>query len=186
MYAFKFTPLLIERYRIKHVDIETRSLPMSEYISSYRDEEFCAEACKRCPNYGKTWSCPPFDNDMMVYDGTIELIMVRLEMESPLPYERTVEFMADLKREITPALLEYESRIEGRAFSLAGKCVVCHAPCARTLALPCRHPDKVRPSLEAVGFDLVKTADKLFGNPLEWSRPGEGINHISLILGVVY
>ena len=88
-------------------------------------------------------------------------------------------------------LLEKEAELHGMAF-FAGTCMLCGDPCypddalseqevlsgsgetcwrdgcTRRRGLPCRHPGKVRPSLEAFGFDLVNTARELFGIELQW------------------
>lgn len=37
---------------------------------------------------------------------------------------------------------------------------------------PCRYPDRIRPSLESLGFDIGKTASELLGIELKWSEPG--------------
>ena len=34
----------------------------------------------------------------------------------------------------------------------------------------CKHPDKVQPSLEAFGFDMVKTAKNVLGLEIKWSK----------------
>lgn len=45
-----------------------------------------------------------------------------------------------------------------------------HAPGSE--GRPCRYPDRIRPSLESLGFDIGKTASELLGIELKWSEPG--------------
>ena len=58
-----------------------------------------------------------------------------------------------------------------RAF-FAGTCLLCPPEhCTRRENLPCRHPESIRPSLEALGFDVARTTSGLFGIDLQWGRP---------------
>ena len=72
-------------------------------------------------------------------------------------------------------------------FGFVGTCPYCgSAPCARISGKPCRHPEKVRPSLEAFGFDMSKTAKDLLGLEIKWSQ-GELIpEYLTLVCGVFY
>ena len=35
------------------------SVSVEEYLEGYVDVETFLEFCKKCPHYGKSWSCPP-------------------------------------------------------------------------------------------------------------------------------
>lgn len=50
----------------------------------------------------------------------------------------------------------------------------------------CRHPDKVRPSLEAFGFDLMKTSENLLGIKMVWGMDGMMPEYLTLVCGVFY
>lgn len=66
-------------------------------------------------------------------------------------------------------------------------CPYCgEVPCARIEGGPCRHPDKVRPSLEAIGFDIGKTAKDLLGLEIKWSRGGFIPEYLTLVCGIFY
>lgn len=58
--------------------------------------------------------------------------------------------------------------------------------CTRREGLPCRHPDKVRPSLESMGFDIGKTAKELFGLELKWASYGMLPEYYVLVGAVMY
>ena len=57
-------------------------MPVYDFIEKYvRPEEFI-EYCKACGNYGKVWSCPPYDFDVMDYwheYETIKCVAYRIE-----------------------------------------------------------------------------------------------------------
>ena len=86
------------------------------------------------------------------------------------PHDKTLPLSAagDIMRPVTTVLnkelLEMEKTSDGMCFGFAGSCLYCGvAQCARIEGKPCRHPDKVRPSLEAYGFDISRTAKELLG-----------------------
>ena len=69
----------------------------------------------------------------------------------------------------------------------AMSCPYCNnEPCARIEGKSCRHPDKVRPSLEAFGFDVGKTAKDLLGVELKWSQDGLIPEYLTLVYGIFY
>lgn len=69
--------------------------------------------------------------------------------------------------------LEYaEGLYGGVSLRAAGGCTVC-AWCTRPSGLPCRFPEKLRHSPEALGFDLCAAAEDLFGYKVRWSARDE-------------
>lgn len=81
-------------------------------------------------------------------------------------------------------LLDLEARYGGRAFAYTGTCLYCpKGSCTRPEGLPCRHPERVRPSLEACGFDLCRTTESLMGIPLRWSTDGRLPEYLTLVGG---
>ncbi len=55
--------------------------------------------------------------------------------------------------------------------------------CTRNCGTPCRHPEKVRPSLEAFGFDIAKTLSELFNIELLWGKDGKLPEYLVLVSG---
>lgn len=51
---------------------------------------------------------------------------------------------------------------------------------------PCLHPDKVRPSLEAFGFDIGRTLSELFGIRLLWGKDGILPEYLMLVSGLFH
>ena len=148
------------------------SLPVEEYIRRYRDAERFADLCRRCGRYGRCWACPPFSFDAEEYlsgFGTAHLIAARIE-----PGKRLRALCADAG----------QSEKQGRALLNEARCELD----ARLLALeeawlPCVRPGKIRPSLEALGFDLGRTASELLGIELRWSVDGRLPEYFTLISG---
>ena len=178
----------------KHTLVSTRRftarVPLSEYIANYRRADYFLALCAQCRNYGKRYGCPPFDIDIIqTLSGysVIDLVGIQIiPQEQGLPLSAAEELMAPVISELSQELLAREALTAGMAFGFAGGCKLCgEQPCARTEGAPCRHPDKVRPSLEAYGFDLSKTALQLLHKPLLWGRDNTLPPYLMLIGGIV-
>ena len=88
------------------------------------------------------------------------------------------------RKRIEARLLDMERRIGGRSFAYVGTCLHCpEGSCTRLDGNPCRHPDRVRPSLEACGFDVGRTARELFGIELKWGVEGRMPEYLTLVCG---
>lgn len=125
---------------------------------------------------------------VLLVNGIVDIIGVKVT-----PHDKTLLLSAadDMMRPITTALneelLEKEQSTDGMCFGFAGSCPYCDgAPCARIEGEPCRHPDKVRPSLEAYGFDVSLTVKELLGIEIKWSEQGLLPEYLTLVGGVFY
>ena len=166
----------------------TVSLPTADYMARFRDAERCAASCRACTNYGRSWACPPFDFDMEEYlagYATALLIATKITpRHSGLPFAEAGRLLRPERVRHERRLLDLEQRYGSRAFAYVGTCLHCPVgSCTRPQGLPCRHPERVRPSLEACGFDLCRTTEELLGIPLQWSRDGRMPEYLTLVSG---
>ena len=161
------------------------------YVSEFRDVPTFEACCKACPNYGNRWGCPPFDHDtlqdLQPYDKVM-LIGAKITPHDPkMPMDRVYEIMRPELERLNERLLNLEREKGGMAFGFVGKCPYCNdEPCARRQGLPCRHPDVVRPSLEAYGFNVSETASKLLGIDMVWSSGKTIPRYLTLVCGLFY
>lgn len=166
----------------------TVSLPADEYIAVYRDARRFAACCRACPNYGRSWACPPFDFNMEEYLAgyrTALIIATKITpLQAGLRISETERLLRPERVRHERMLLEMEQRYDGRAFAYAGRCLYCpEGNCSRLEGKPCRHPEWVRPSLEACGFDLCRTAEELMGIPLLWGQDDRMPDYLTLVSG---
>lgn len=166
----------------------TASLPAADYIALYRDAKRVAACCRACPNYGHTWACPPFDFDMEEYLSGYRTALIIATKVTPLrhdlPLSESENLLQPERTWHERLLLELERRYEGRAFAYAGTCRYCPSgSCTRPEGKPCRHPESVRPSLEACGFDLCRTTEELIGIPLRWGEADRMPEYLTLVSG---
>ena len=151
----------IERY--------TAEIDAKTYIKKIRDAEYDTLA------------------DIKKYEK-VRILGVKITPEDKsLPLEAANDLMKPVIDEMNKELLETEKSLAGMCFGFVGSCPYCDgAPCARIEGKPCKHPDKVRPSLEAYGFDISKTAKELLGLEIKWSEQGLIPEYLTLVCGIFY
>lgn len=177
-----------ELYSVEKFSAE---IPADRYIREFRDAPRFMELCKACPNFGNTWACPPFDIDTGAFLSrfkTVRLFATKMTLNRvDVPVERAVDLLLSVRMPIETELLELERQLGGRAFSNVGRCVFCpEGECTRSAGEPCRHPEKVRPSLEAFGFNIDKTLSELFGIEIKWGKDGFLPEYLVLVSGLFY
>ena len=161
------------------------------YINEFRRTDYFIEFCQQCKNYNRRYGCPPFDdNTLSIVEGYEKVRIMGVKIipnNKQLPLNAANDLMEPVITEMNEELLKLEKSLGGYAFGFVGTCPYCgSAPCARISGKPCRHPEKVRPSLEAFGFDMSKTAKDLLGLEIKWSQ-GELIpEYLTLVCGVFY
>lgn len=169
----------------------TADISVDEYMLRFRDEEKFLVFCRQCRNFGRSWACPPFDFDtagLLRKYRFAHLMATKITPAVPaLPFSRVQEFILPERLRIERTLLDMERKIGGLSFSYTGKCLYCSEhTCTRKQNLPCRHPDKMRPSLEAFGFDIGRTLSELFGIELLWGRDGLLPEYLVLVSGFLH
>jgi predicted metal-binding protein len=142
------------------VKINPEMLVPEERIRAYCEENLCG-------NYGRNYTCPP-------HAGELDDIREKLKEFTRgylLQYSQEMNIKKDLKKlvaskddfhEMVLKLEEYliaegNNRVWGL---IGGNCGLCRK-CKIQNGKPCKHPDKSRISLEAIGIDVVGLLDKL-------------------------
>ena len=161
------------------------------YIERFRRADYFLELCRQCGNYGRRYGCPPFDDEPLSLIGAyrrVRVIGVKIiPTDKRLPLEAVGGLLGPVTSELNKELLGLEESLGGLCFGFVGSCPYCGGePCARIDGVPCRHPEKVRPSLEAFGFDMGQTAKELLGLDILWSRDGFVPEYLTLVCGIFY
>jgi len=173
----------LERY-VAEVDAKA-------YIEDFRKADYFMEFCRQCRNYGHRYGCPPFDYEpLSVIEKYQKVRILGVKIvpdDATLPLEVANDLMRPVIDSLNEELLAMEKELDGMSFGFVGACPYCHGmPCARIVGEPCRHPEKVRPSLEAFGFDISKTAKELLGLEIKWSEEGRIPEYLTLVCGLFY
>ena len=167
--------------------ILTAELPVREYVENYVDIPKFAKLCEVCPNYGRRWSCPPYDFSvpgLWERYGQIRLMAMQIIPETREEKERAAreprDFLAPYRASLESALAAREKE-QPRSLRLnPGSCVGC-VKCAREDGQPCRREDMCRCSVESLGSDVGKVAAELLHTPLVWGQNGEAPAYFLLV-----
>jgi len=143
-------------------------------LNKYYQKEFIKRACKEgCPNYGSKWSCPPFSMPCYkLMDGynKAALISFSTNMNSYVDiknkYTAIKAANVTLKKLVEKAAKKIEMETSGYAL-LSGSCRLCR-PCACKKNEKCKHPDKMRYSMEATYLNVQAICEELLGFELLW------------------
>jgi predicted metal-binding protein len=139
-----------------------------------------SDLCKECKNYNTKWSCPPYTFDTTAkiapYKNTyiigtkIAFTNELLNSTIAVPEKNAIlmDAIKQVRKKLDAFMLEQEQKYSGFVF-FAGSCRKCEpTDCTRQSGTPCRYLGKIRPSLEAYGFDIGKTTANLLGLELKW------------------
>lgn len=127
----------------------------------YLDIAGCEAACRACPHYGLRWGCPPYPDGegLRIFTSYRYLTLISVTSDGGAD---------EIRRVIEPRIVQAEIAAAGRMAALPGECPYCLTDCSRIDGRPCRNPHKLRPSLEALGFDVVRLVHDVQGITYEW------------------
>lgn len=163
------------------------TVALSEYVPKLVNVAKFLPYCETCGNHGKRWACPPFDFDPMDIWSAYSAITLHARVFYPgeeATYENLFPHIAEEKARLFEELLALEEATPGSLVLSAGTCDLCE-DCTRPEGAPCRHPDKLRYSIEALGGDVAQTAELYLGIPLKWAKPGQLPEYICLVGGLL-
>ena len=168
-------------------------VPAEEFVRRYVDLKDPAAGCRPCPDYGRYWTCPPYDVPAAEYWGQYRTVLLRgmqFHFTRELLERRfTPEELAEYTRELTAA---HARRMDGHLRALypgaavltTGGCMLC-AACTRPAGRPCRHPEAVGYSLESLGCDVGAAAWGELGWELLWPRRDKLPRYLTLLCAVL-
>lgn len=163
------------------------SVSVEAYLRTGVDVEKFLGYCKACPNYSTRWACPPFAFDPMEIWRKYRTLRLYARVLVPEPGAETGAVLEGMKREkqvLLKELLTLEKTVPGSLVLSAGSCDIC-GTCVRQEGTPCRHPEKLRYSIEALGGDVAGTAERYLHRPLLWIRDGRLPAYLTLVGGLL-
>ncbi len=154
-------------------------------------QNHCVSQSFKCPNYETSWSCPPaspylkeklsdFKEYYLIY--TQHDITSCVQKEKEKHPNRSIQRIKnriywkiyarrDLDDEISKFLNNYKKRYKEKFMLWGGTCRYCmkngFSECSFIEGIPCRFPEKIQYSMEAIGIDIMNTVNGLDIN-LEW------------------
>lgn len=133
-----------------------------------------------CTHYGRNYMCPPFTPDAAIFTKGIERFNLALlfQVQKPLEKDMTVQVMEERFKEVSLKTLDVLIDLEREAFKVgftfsmglgSGHCKLCVKCPAGDKDGTCINPGKARPSMEALGIDVIRTC-QMAGLPADFSR----------------
>ncbi len=150
-----------------------------EQLAGFYDPPKFLAYCKDCHRYGAMWCCPPYgQGEVPALDRYPWCALVGVQVRFDRPTLEQTQGKAAVRQVTEQALDQVRQAWDSRLWqaeaahpgSLAlygGSCRLCRQ-CTRP-SQPCRHPERMRLSLESIGFDVAGMADQLLGCPMLWA-----------------
>ncbi len=141
-------------------------------------ENMCKDGC---PNYNKKYSCPPCSLKFDAKKKYLFVVLLRMNLEqlNEIEYMKLKIGNAVLKPRVERIMRGLEEKFGGKFFS-TGSCRLCKK-CGKAIGEKCRHPEKMRFSLESLGVDCNKLVEDVFGFELLWYKNNEAPEYTSVV-----
>jgi predicted metal-binding protein len=149
----------------------------------YHDRERIQGYCQSCEKFGVFWSCPPFEEDPMsqLPEWThAVLVTQKTRVTAGASKDELISQFLTAREILGETMKRWE--IDGVTAVIAGHCSGC-TDCTRPRGLPCTAPERMRYSLEALGFDVSGLAEGLAGQTMHW--PASGVPDYLITVGAL-
>jgi predicted metal-binding protein len=153
------------------------------------EKELFSDMCRKgCINYNKKYCCPPFSPKLNDYVKNYEyliIILLKIDLDQFSKYKEYHKLRvgnAIIKPRIEKLMRILEKDFNTKFLS-SGACRLCK-PCQKKLNKPCKHPNKMRFSLESLGVDCNKLVEKLFNFKLLWYKDKKAPQYTAVVCGL--
>ncbi len=156
------------------LSIKVIQLRISDLLQYHHPEEIIGY-CRRCPNYGLFWSCPPHGFDTKEYLKKFNyctVIGVKIQLDSLDSEVNILDYYHLQRKELNERLLKEEKHLVASTVLVAGHCWHCKT-CVRNSQKACLQPDKNRYSLESLGIKISDIIRDEFNDALQWQKDKE-------------
>lgn len=173
------------QYHIREMTAETT---VAVFVEGFVRVEKFLPFCRQCDSYNTRWTCPPFDFDPMTvwrsYTG-LRLYARVLQADVPeQPLEGALNALKQEKQLYRTQLQQWERATPDSQMLLAGTCHECPV-CEKARGRPCRKPELLRYSIEALGGDVEGCLQHYFHRPMLWGRDGKAPDYFVLVGGLL-
>ena len=173
----------------------TADVDVEEYRKNYVDFEKFSKLCiEEQEMLGYNWSYPPFDFDVdELWNSFNKLKLVAFKIE--FSEEEQAHTFSDIElNNILKRFERFKARLMNDIYVLEnedsqglflGKCNMC-MKCTREFEMPCKMPVKMRYSLEALGADVDRTVEDVFGLKIHYAQDGKLPPYLIFVGGLLY
>ena len=178
------------------MEILQKELAVSAFVRDCVDVPRFAQCCSLCPNHGKLWSCPTFSFSPEKLWANYSTLLLRCQV-IPVPEalqactfsqqdinQLSRDLLKPHKQAMMQEMLMLEKQYPDSLALDAGSCDRCDS-CTRPEGLPCRHPEHLRYSVEALGGDVCKALKLYFDKEILWGKDGHFPAYYILLGGLL-
>ena len=178
---YLFTPTIFCMLQIRQVLLRQPDLSMitEAHLSAAensRMHEFKLPnlLCGNCPSFANRWACPPYSSEIEAPIKTKKVSnLIALKI---IPIEKQAsakDIIDDAREHLDFIFYNLEATQKNSSLLLAGSCICpISNNCSRRRNFLCARPEKMRYSLESLGYDVVKIAKKIFDIDILWQSDG--------------
>lgn len=154
----------------------------NDILKDYMDFEYFTGLCRDgCPLYNLSYTCPPNSPKFTEHTKDYKSSLV-IAMYMNVPKGKTIsEVHPYLRRVLSNLLIPLEKVLNG-LLTDGGRCIYCEN-CTYIDNLPCRFPEKLRFSMEAMRLDLDKVCKNVLNHSIMWSEDDK--NSYCTVMGSV-
>ena len=173
----------------------TADVDVQEYYEKYVDFDKFSKLCiEEQEMMGYNWNYPPFDFDVdEIWNAYNKLKIIAFKIDfSSEELDKTFsdsELQILLKRfeRIKVKLMNdiYALENEDSQALFLGKCSLCMR-CTREVNMPCKMPFKMRYPIEALGGDVDRTVEDIFGYKIKYAKDGKLPEYLIFVGGLLY
>lgn len=179
-------------------EIFEASVSMDEFTERFVDVKKFLGYCRECANYGKSFSCPPYDfQPEALWRKYREVKVVGMKIlfdedvvGTTLSSEEWLKLYTDILRKeenhLYRILKEEETAAEGRYLLNPGRCRICGKQDCDRREGECDHPELRRYSIESLGGNVAAVASELLQFDLQWIEEGKIPPYLCLVGGMLY
>ena len=162
------------KYRFD-IEVYYQSIETTKIV--VKKDTFDALCMKGCRNYNKKFSCPPFSpnfNELRKHFDAAHVIFHKVITENYPQIYNTIRMANVILKSKQRKLMDEvakELKKENIVFQILenGSCRLCKK-CAVLSHERCKHPHKMRYSLESTGVDVESLCNECFNQHLQWYK----------------
>lgn len=174
----------------------TADINVNEFYEKYVDIEKFEDLCKDCENYGKNWSCPPFDfnpEEIWKSFNKLKIIAFKYNFGEELLNETFSDEELDLflkrlektKLKLMRIIYGLEAENPGSLALYLGTCNLCMS-CTRMFGMRCKMPFKMRYSIESLGGNVDEVIKDVFNTEILYAKDGKLPEYMIYVGGLLY
>lgn len=181
------------RYTVRE---ERGRIRTADFLRDFVDVPRHLALCGGCSHLGTNWACPAFDFDpraVWASRGWFHLTAYVMEFTADQPrtgfdpdkVQTQIQAMYhDQKRLAHRDLMALKAAVPESIPIGAGECDLC-AVCTRVDGQPCRIPDQLVHSIEALGGDVAAVLSEVLDLPSLWSEGGTLPDYFLVVTGLL-